>query len=187
MKIVKIYLFCVIGLAGLCAAIPVRAMQESPINIEQLCFRCANMQGVQDFNTLYRCKTSHPEKLCKNCYDFLTGSSKKGKNPAQCPICGMNSWKLSDSTPFELTEEEAVWISETSNTRGYYDAGSSSGSSSRSFIYQNEAHRSLKIMYLCMAAITVGLGKYVWHKLKKDRKNLPTEQAPITPDATKNE
>lgn len=181
MKIVKIYLLCVIGLAALCA-IPVRAMQESPVDTQSWCYRCANMPGVTDFNLFYRCKAPHAEKLCRNCSDFLRACSKKGKNPAQCPICDMNSWQLPDNTPFEFTHEETEFIRRTSGF--YYDARSSSSSSSRSLIYQQEASRSLKMMYLCFAAITVGLGKYIWHKLKRNRKSIPTEQTPHMPDTT---
>lgn len=179
MKIVKIYLLLLLALGGL-IVLPAIAMQESHIVNEQLCYRCENMPGIKNFNIFYRCKTPHSEKLCQNCHDLLITSSKTGKNPARCPVCAMNSRQLPNNTspcPFELTPEETAWIRGTSN------GGSSSASSSRVFVHQ-EASCSFRMMYLCIAAVTVGLGKYVWNKIKRNKKTLPTRQISNIPDTT---
>lgn len=185
MKIVKIYLLLLLALGGL-IVLPSMAMQESPIVVEeQLCYRCGDIPGIKSYGILYRCKTPHSEKLCQNCYNFLTESSKKGKNPAKCPVCAMNSWQLPDNTPhspIKLTAKEFNFIYGTSGL--YFDEESSEGSASKTFARPQEMSRSFKTISLCIAAITVGLGKYVWHKIKSSKKTLPTEQIPNIPDTT---
>lgn len=183
----KIYLFCLFGSIALFVP-STRTMQEDPIVIEQFCYRCGNDSGTRAFNIFYRCKSYHPEKLCTTCFQQLKISAEKGKNPAQCPICYMNSWQLPDNappSPIKLTAEEFNFIHDVSDTYNvHFYRESSAGSSSKIFACKQEASRSFKIMSLCIAVIAAALGKYIWHKFKRNRKTLPTEQSPNIPDTT---